>query len=62
LPELPAVLLGALPLALLLVLPARAGSTRPGTIASATLPRALLLGLNLTTSLLLPVMAGTSFS
>jgi hypothetical protein len=62
LPVLPAVLLAALPLALLLLLPARAGSTRPGTIASATLPRARLLGLNFTTSRLLPVMSGTSFS
>jgi len=57
--QLPAWLLGALPLSLLL---ADAGSTRPGTMASATLPRALLLGLNFTTSLLVPVMGGTSLS
>lgn len=57
--QLPAWLLGALPLSLLA---ADAGSTKPGTIASATLPRALLLGLNLTTSRLLPVIWGTSLS
>jgi hypothetical protein len=55
--QLPAWLLGALPLSLFA---AEAGSTRPGTIASATLPRALRLGLNLTTRRLLPVMAATS--
>jgi hypothetical protein len=59
--QLPAWLLGALPLPLSLLL-ALAGSTRPGTIASATLPSARLLGLNLTTRRLLPVRAGTSFS
>jgi hypothetical protein len=57
--QLPAWLLGALPLSLL---EAEAGSTRPGTMASATLPRARLLGRNLTTRRLLPVMVGTSLS
>jgi hypothetical protein len=55
--QLPAWLLGALPLSLFA---AEAGSTRPGTMASATLPRARRLGLNLTTRRLLPVMAATS--